>query len=433
VWFSLFATSMGLNAFLPELSVYAIERFQLTDPADKTFWGGLIYGAAPLCAAFAGPVWGALGDRRGKRPMAVRANFAIALVTLLMPFAPSPGWLTLLRALMGALAGYVAPAMALVSEQTPQERQGRALASMQVAMAMGTLIGPLLGWAAIQCVLALRPADAPQWWGRASLFWITSVLAATAGVLLWRFVAESHGAAARPQSFLRELLQSSGSLLRRPVFAWLLVLVLGLRLGQNMLEPFVALFVRQVGPLPLFASWVGHVGPDDYERACSLTSNLAFSMLALASIVFTPAWGRLGDRSGPLRCLGTIGLLLGAIQVGTSFIGGIHGYLLLRCAGAVVMAGSMTLAYAAAGRRVPVERRTLAFSMVQSCMQLAFGCGPGLGHLIARIGAVDQPNFRIAFVASGALCALAGIAMFVLRRWSVGRPETVAAPVTPVA
>jgi DHA1 family multidrug resistance protein-like MFS transporter len=91
VWFSLFATSMGLNAFLPELSVYAIERFHLTDPADKTFWGGLIYGAAPLCAAFAGPVWGALGDRRGKRPMAVRANLAIALVTLLMPFASSPG------------------------------------------------------------------------------------------------------------------------------------------------------------------------------------------------------------------------------------------------------------------------------------------------------------------------------------------------------
>src|SRR5947207_2898243 len=112
---------MGLNAFLPELTVYAIERFQLTDPADKTFWG----------------------------------------------------------------------------------------------------------------VLGLRPPDTPHWWGRASLFWITSALAATAGVLLWRFVAESHGAAARPQSFLRELLQSSGSLLRRPVFAWLLVLVLGLRLGQN--------------------------------------------------------------------------------------------------------------------------------------------------------------------------------------------------------
>jgi hypothetical protein len=71
--------------------------------------------------------------------------------------------------------------------------------------------------------------------------------------------------------------------------------------------------------------------------------------------------------------------------------------------------------------------------MVQSCMQLAFGCGPGLGHVIARIGALDQPNFRIAFLAAGALCALAGTAMFVLRRWSVGRQEAVAAPVTPDA
>ena len=84
VWPSLFATSMGLMAFLPMLALHVQEQFAIDDANELAFWASLIYGAAPFSAAVAGPLWGALGDQRGKKPMAIRANLAIAATTALI-------------------------------------------------------------------------------------------------------------------------------------------------------------------------------------------------------------------------------------------------------------------------------------------------------------------------------------------------------------
>jgi MFS family permease len=426
VWFSLFATSMGLMAFLPELTFYAGQRFHITDPKELTLWGGMIYGAAPFSAALSGPIWGALGDRRGRRPMAIRANLAIAAITLLMPFAGTPMQLLLLRALMGVLAGYVAPAMALVSTHTAPERHGRTIAWLQVAMSMGSFAGPLLGWVVAIVVQAALPAGAEPWWGRASCFWITTVLSLIGAFLLWRFaVEEQRPQASKHATFLGELLHACAQLVRNHTFVWLLVLVLMLRLGQNMLEPFIGLFVRQLGPL-VELQWL-QIEP---EQVLSLTANLAFSVLAVAQWVCTPIWGRLSDRFGPLRCLAFVGLLLGFIQIGTAAVYEVHSFFALRMLAACVMAGSMTLAYAAASKRVDESRRTFAFAMVQSCMQLGFGCGGMLGSAIGRIGATEtEANLRLIFLAAGGLCILAGAGMFALRRRSLVQSQASVPPI----
>ena len=132
---------MGLMAFLPVLTIYIGEAYGIRDDDALLLWGGLIYGVAPLSAALLGPVWGALGDRLGKKPMAIRANIAIALTTVFMPLAPSPFVLLVLRAVQGAFAGYVAPAMALVTQDAPPERQGRTIGSLQAAMALMPIFG----------------------------------------------------------------------------------------------------------------------------------------------------------------------------------------------------------------------------------------------------------------------------------------------------
>jgi MFS family permease len=88
------------------------------------------------------------------------------------------------------------------------------------------------------------------------------------------------------------------------------------------------------------------------------------------------------------------------------------------------MAGSMTLAYAAAAKRVVPERRTLAFSMVQSCMQFGFALGPIAGAGIAVIGATpEHANLRLPFAVAGGFCVLAGLGMWLLRRLPAGRDE----------
>lgn len=413
VWTSLFATSMGLMSFLPVLTIYVGERYGVTDPVELTFWGGLVYGVAPFGAAIVGPLWGALGDRVGKKMMAVRANLAICLTTAFMPFAPSIGVLIALRLVQGALAGYVAPAMALVAQDAPPGRQGRTIGSLQAAMALGSGIGPMVG------------SELTLWYGRHAVLWCTSAMSALAALVLLQYARETRPPTRDAGStFAKDFAKSSRVLLGSGVFAWLLVLILLLRLGQNMLEPFVAVFVRELGAPAVAIAWCGDEGV-----AVERTIGAAFTVLAVAQVVFTPVWGRASDRFGPLRCLSWLALVLGLTQVLTASVAGISGFLSLRSLSACFMAGSMTLAYAAASRRVDPERRTFAFSLVQSCMQFGFALGPTLGSHLASIGATpEHANLRLPFVVAGILCAFAGVGMWALRRVSVGRQPVVVPP-----
>src|SRR5262249_32894515 len=125
-----------------------------------------------------GPFWGSLGDSRGRRPMVLRSVLAIAAVNALMPFATSPLGLAVLRGIMGVFAGYVAPGIALVVATAPAERQGDLISRIQVALAAGTLLGPLLG------------AEATRLWGRAAVFWLCAALSAAAVVPVLLFARE---------------------------------------------------------------------------------------------------------------------------------------------------------------------------------------------------------------------------------------------------
>ena len=411
---------MGLMAFLPVLTLYVQERFHIPPGPELVYWGSIVYGAAPLAAAIAGPLWGGLGDRVGKKPMAIRANAAIAVTTALMPFAPTPFVLLMMRILQGVLAGYVAPAMALVTEGTPPGRHGLVIARLQVAMAAGSAVGPMLG------------ALVTHFLGRDALFWVTSILSGLAALRLHLSAHEERPAHDGPRiSFLREFVRSSLALLGNRVFAWLLVLVLLLRLGQNMMEPHIVLFVRELGADPLLLRWC-----DAPALALDLTVGTAFAVLAIAQIGLTPAWGRFADRHGPLRCLAVLGIGLGVLMFVSATVSNVDQFLVVRSAAACLMAGSMTLAYAAASKRVADERRTLAFSMIQSCMQLGFAGGPRLGAAIAVVGEAGalRTDFRRSFVAAGVLCLVAGAGMFVLRRFSTSRERAAAdAPRPPCA
>jgi DHA1 family multidrug resistance protein-like MFS transporter len=398
VWPSLFATSMGLMAFLPVLPLYVHERFGIAYGPELASWSSLIYGAAPFAAAIAGPVWGALGDRTGKKRMAIRANLAIAATTALMPFLSTPLALLAMRLLQGVLAGYVAPAMSLVVQDTPAAHHGRTIATLQVALASGSFLGPTLG------------AEASHWWGLGSLFWIASALSAVAGLLLHLFAHEDvMPRAAAPTSFVRSFWRTAREVALQPVFGGLLLLLLVLRIGQNMLEPLMALVVQDRGALAWLAS-----AADPPQLALRRTVAVAFMMLAVAQWACTPLWGRLADRHGPLRCLAALALGLGAAFAAMAATTTIEQFLGLRAVVACLMAGSMTLAYAAAAKRVAAANRTFAFAMVQSCIQFGIALGPLLGAFIA--GDETSLHFDRAFVCAAALCGVAGIGMLVLRR-----------------
>lgn len=406
---------MGLMAFLPVLALHVHERFGIDEAHGLVFWASLIYGAAPFTAAVFGPMWGALGDQRGKKPMAIRANLAIALTTALMPFAPSPEWLLAMRVLQGGLAGYVAPAMSLVTQGMPRRVNGRVIAKLQVAMATGSFVGPLLG------------AEITHWFGRDALFWTASLLSALAALQLHVFALEAKVESATPggRAFLRRFAADGRTLFGQRVFAWLLLLVLLLRLGQNMFEPLLALFVHELGP----AGWIAARSATK-ALAVDRTVGIAFAVLAVAQWVCTPWWGRMADRHGPLRCLATLALGLAGLQGAMVLVHDVDVFLVLRTAIACLMAGSMTLAYAAVAVRIADEQRTLAFAMVQSCIQFGLALGPLLGASVSARsdGGTDFPRL---FVVAAALCAFAGLGMSWLRRAGRRREQAHAGPPGP--
>jgi MFS family permease len=215
--------------------------------------------------------------------------------------------------------------------------------------------------------------------------------------------------ASRTTTFYRSLRDGVAALLGNRAFATLLLLLLVLRLGQNMLEPMLSLFVRELGPQPWIAAW-----SSSDSLALDRTIAVAFGLLAVGQWFCTPAWGRMADRRGPLRCLILLAFGLSVTQVLMAMVTSIDQFLVLRALLACLMAGSLTLAYSSVSKRVDDGHRTLAFSLVQSCIQLGLAFGPLLG---AAVAARDTgTDFRLAFIAAGLLCGAAGAGMLSLRR-----------------
>ena len=123
VWVSNLVTAIGMMSFLPFFPGH-LRALGVTDPASIATWAGVIYGTAPLSAALTAPIWGALGDRIGRRLMVLRSMLAITVFVGAMAFARSPLELFILRFLQGVFSGFLAPSMTLVSIVAPLEHTG---------------------------------------------------------------------------------------------------------------------------------------------------------------------------------------------------------------------------------------------------------------------------------------------------------------------
>ncbi len=389
VWFANLIAAVGMMSFIPFFPS-VIEDLGVRDRGEVMLWAGLCQGGAPLMAALMGPLWGAIGDRYGRKLMVLRSLAALCLFVGLMSLARTPLELLALRLAQGVFSGFLPPSITLVAVGVPKERQGRLAGNLQAAMAAGAIVGPLLGGFLV------------PWLGVRSLFLAVSALTGL-GLLVVSLVAEEQRTDAervepRPSSgrrfdlvaVLRSLARDLASLWENRRTRTVLILLFVTQFGVGATNPQLELFVRDlVGSAPSTAP----------ERL----TGWVFTAMAVTNLVAMPLWGRVGDRVGHLRALAVAAGWSAAALVANAAAPSYEVLLATRVALSVGGAAIGPCAFALVASETEEHRRGAAFGAVFSSRTFSLALSAGLG------GALAGPlTIRGLFLAAGIGLATAG-------------------------
>ncbi len=134
-----FVDLLGFGIVLPLLPTYAA-AFHVTPAAI-----GFLVTSFSLLQLVAVPVWGAVSDRFGRRPVLIVGLVGSAASYVLFAAAGSYGALLVSRIVAGAMGATIGVAQAYIADITPPERRAHAMGILGAAFAMGFILGPALG------------------------------------------------------------------------------------------------------------------------------------------------------------------------------------------------------------------------------------------------------------------------------------------------
>lgn len=375
VWTANLITSIGMMSFLPFFPRLLTE-LGLTDRDEIATWAGILYGAAPLSAAVMGPLWGALGDRYGRRLMVLRSLAAITVFVGAMAFARTTWQLLALRLMQGVFSGFLAPSLTLVSVAAPRSEEGRIAGSLQTASVLGGIVGPLLG-AGLAQLMPLRHV----FLGVAVLSVVAALL-----VLAWAHedpahrLGEQHSAGSFQDALAgswRDVTELWGNRTLRASLA----IVFWIQFAVGTTNPILDLHVRDLfaaGEQALHVATVA-LSPSVDEQALHIATAVLFSAVPAVSLLAMPAWGRFGDRHGHGASLVMVAIWSGLALVAQGLAPTFALLLVTRLLFGAVMAGSAPLSFGLAAREVGVERRGGAFGVVFGARTFAVAVSAMLG------------------------------------------------------
>lgn len=291
---------------IPFLPIYLLELG--VPKADVALWSGLVFGITFLIAGIMAPIWGKIANNKGKKRMALRAGFAIAVSYVLIGMVTDQYQLLMGRALVGFANGFYPAAMTMVSLSVDEKQVGRALGIFQTGLILGNVIGPFLG-GAVESVVGMRP-----------VFYISgiAVFIATLAVL---FLVKEPKLEVENTTFKEQskqpakatsLREDFKSVQEQPVLVRLLWIYFFMQCVIMMLQPILALYVGDM---------------QGTMEGAAIISGTILSIGGLAGSLTTNIWVRLGERRGYFRTisycmLGSgVVLLLQSLPVGIWWFG----------------------------------------------------------------------------------------------------------------
>ena len=309
VLFAQFVSAVGFSSVFPFLSLY-VQELGTNTGLSIEFWAGMAFSSQAFTMMIASPIWGAVADRYGRKLMIERAMFGGAILLFCMGLVRSAEGLALLRAVQGLVTGVVSAANALVAAVAPRERSGYALGALQMGFWCGTALGPLIG------------GFIADTWGYQAAFYVTGVLLAVAGVVIWLGIPEVRGMGA--QGGARGFMREWWKILSLPGIG----LTYGARsltwLARTMLAPIMPLFVQALIP---------------HSPHLNTYTGLMVGVASATGTVSAIYLGRLGDRVGHRRVLVTSAMAAGVFYLSQSFVTHVWHLLVLQALAGVAIGG----------------------------------------------------------------------------------------------
>ncbi len=132
--------TVGLGVVWPLVPVYALEM------GAAGFQVGMIIASFNIARALANPIVGRLSDKWGRKSFIVSGLFLYGAVSICYVLANSVEALILVRVFHGLTSVFVTPiAMALMADIAPDDRMGRYMGTLNMAVMLGLGAGPIMG------------------------------------------------------------------------------------------------------------------------------------------------------------------------------------------------------------------------------------------------------------------------------------------------
>lgn len=369
IWAAQFIAMMGMSLVVPFLPFY-IQTLGVTSPDAVARWSGYVFSGPFFISFFLTPVWGFLGDRYGRRIMVIRAIFGLGISQALMGLSQNVEMLFFFRMLQGAISGFIAAALALVSSSTPREHSGYALGLLQTASASGGVIGPLVG-GSLADTFGYRP-----------LFYIVAALCTVAGILIISCVEEPPGPSnpdPHTHTFISNFRYAFES---GPIRGALLIIFLS-QVALLLIQPVFALYVDYLEPIK--------------THVATLTGAI-FSMTGVFMVISSPWWGKRNDAKSYKKNL-TIAISGAALScVAQGLVTQAYQLLFLRALQGFCMGGILPSLYSYVSKHSLHSRCSGIMGIASSSYVLANMLGPTAGGYIAA-----TMGLRENFFVTGAL------------------------------
>ncbi|GAC1299841.1 MAG: tetracycline resistance MFS efflux pump [Vulcanimicrobiaceae bacterium] len=134
-----FIDILGFSILIPILPYY-VEHF-----GASTVTVGVLFAVFALCQFLAGPLWGNVSDRIGRKAVLVISQVGATIGWAGLAFAPNLFWVFVARIVEGISGGNISVTQAYVADRVEPAQRAQAFAYVGAAFSAGLVLGPVAG------------------------------------------------------------------------------------------------------------------------------------------------------------------------------------------------------------------------------------------------------------------------------------------------